>query len=268
MNSDNVRPHRASQDIFTSSHAGPPSHGYVHVWWRTQAEVLAGVRTLAADENSFLTPGDVFSLSRTTHEKAREARRCARVLFRALVAQLYGPELARAELLEGAHGKPSFPKRHSAQTFDAAPEFSLSHSGDAVAVALSHAGPVGIDVEAGTMDALRAARMAPRVLDPHSLLQWEKLAPEERTAAFLCQWTLREALLKATGEGLTRDPRSLGVPLMRLSGASHEVQVEQAFSEPQDSTPGSRLVFWRVHLLCTAPHAALAAGPQAKVRVF
>lgn len=268
MNSDDRGPKQVSQNLLPSCHPERPSPGHVHVWWRTQAEALACVRAVVADENSLLTPGDVLSLSRTTHEKAKEARRCTRVLFRALALQLYGPELARTELLEGAHGKPSFPKGHAGQPLDAVPEFSLSHSGETVAVALSHAGPVGVDVEAARLDALRAARMAPRVLDAPTLLKWETLAPDERTAAFLSQWTLREALLKATGEGLTRDPRSLDIPLMHESGASHGVPVDQGLSSEHNATPGASLVVWRVHLLCTAPHVALAAEPHAKVRLF
>lgn len=241
----------------------------MHVWWRAQSEVLACVRAVVGDENTLLTPGDVESLSRTSHAQAQEARRCARLLLRALVARLFGTEAARVELQEAAHGKPAF---HSPDPQLLLPEFSLSHSGDTVAVALSLAGPVGVDVEAAALDATRAERLASRTLDTHTLSEWNALAPSQRVAAFLSQWTQREALLKATGEGLTRDPRSLVVPLTLGCGTAHDVRVDASggVRDREASPPAGdqESSTWRVHVLHTNPHVALAASPGALVRVF
>jgi len=159
-----------------------------------------------------LTPGDESALALTTHAEAREARRTARLLLRTLLAIRYSSGVAQTEFVFGPHGKPSLDA--GGQTIVPGLDFSLSHSREFVAVALSHEGPVGVDVEEGVCTPQRAARLAPRVLDPQALAQFLSLSQEDSVGFFLAQWTAREALLKVTGEGFTRDPRSLAVPLL------------------------------------------------------
>ncbi len=79
------------------------------------------------------------------------------------------------------HGKPALA--------EGGPHFSLSHAGDVVGVAVLDVGPVGLDVE---------------VVRPMSDLDATARhvgAPSE-PAAFFRAWTRKEALLKATGDGL------------------------------------------------------------------
>ncbi|MCO1655826.1 4'-phosphopantetheinyl transferase family protein [Pseudonocardia humida] len=82
------------------------------------------------------------------------------------------------------HGKPTLP---------GGPGFSLTHAGDLVGVAV-HDGPVGLDVEHARPLADLAA-MAAHVSSPD-----ETVADD---SAFFTLWTRKEALLKATGEGLS-----------------------------------------------------------------
>jgi 4'-phosphopantetheinyl transferase len=101
---------------------------------------------------------------------------------------------------------------------------SVAHSADLVAVALTRAGPVGVDVE---VDAAGPAVLDKSGLDKSGLdaigldaigLDAIGLAcgPTERTqvrsrADFLTFWTRKEAVLKATGEGLRRPMTDLVV---------------------------------------------------------
>jgi 4'-phosphopantetheinyl transferase len=88
------------------------------------------------------------------------------------------------------HGKPTLP---------GGPGFSLTHAGDLVGVAV-HQGPVGLDVElARTLPDL--ASMVEHVRSPD-----ETVADDE---AFFTLWTRKEALLKATGEGLSAPMRDI-----------------------------------------------------------
>ncbi|MFC9969909.1 4'-phosphopantetheinyl transferase family protein [Spirillospora sp. NPDC127200] len=81
---------------------------------------------------------------------------------------------------------------HGPPRVSGGPHLSVSHSGDRVAVAVSPHGPLGVDVEAA------AGRMAADIAG-HLLAPGED-APDE--AALLSYWTRKEALLKATGDGL------------------------------------------------------------------
>jgi 4'-phosphopantetheinyl transferase len=81
-------------------------------------------------------------------------------------------------------------------------EWNLSHTAGLVAVAVTAAGrPVGVDVEA-----LRAlhheAGVASRVLTDEEHHQYESLPDDRRNAFLLRMWARKEALVKASGEGI------------------------------------------------------------------
>lgn len=79
------------------------------------------------------------------------------------------------------------------------PSFSLSHTDGMVACAVSESGTVGVDVE-GDRGRIDIHGIAGRFFAPA-----EARAVRERGAgAFTRIWTLKEAFLKATGEGLRR----------------------------------------------------------------
>jgi 4'-phosphopantetheinyl transferase len=81
-------------------------------------------------------------------------------------------------------------KQHGKPVLPGGPAFSLTHAGDVVGVAVSPLGPVGLDVEQARPMADLAA------------LARHIGAPAE-TGGFFRAWTRKEALLKATGEGLS-----------------------------------------------------------------
>jgi 4'-phosphopantetheinyl transferase len=87
---------------------------------------------------------------------------------------------------------------------DAVPFVSLSRAGDAVIVAVSTAGAVGVDLE--RRDAARFSGF-----DQVALHTAESASTIEDRAL---TWVRKESLLKATGDGLLVDPR-----LVRVSAA-------------------------------------------------
>nr|WP_235001196.1 4'-phosphopantetheinyl transferase superfamily protein [Marinactinospora thermotolerans] len=80
-------------------------------------------------------------------------------------------------------------------------EISISHSGGRVVVALTRQVPVGVDVEE-----VRASRdidgLGDYVLTPTEQAALKALSGRERVSGFFTYWARKEALLKATGEGL------------------------------------------------------------------
>jgi len=105
----------------------------------------------------------------------------------------YGISEREAVICLGEHGKPylrDYPNLH----------FNLSHSGSMVMAAFSDV-PVGCDVEK-----IGEARLpvAHRFFAPEELKRLEQAPPgEERNRLFFRFWTLKESVLKATGNGMT-----------------------------------------------------------------
>jgi 4'-phosphopantetheinyl transferase len=96
------------------------------------------------------------------------------------------------------HGKP---------VLAGGPAHSVAHSGDLVAVAVARA-PVGVDLEqadgrphllGGDGDPEALARLA---LSPAEQTRLAAVPPAGRARAFLVAWTRKEAVTKATGDGL------------------------------------------------------------------
>lgn len=106
----------------------------------------------------------------------------------------------------GPHGKPRL-------LWPAAPlDFSLSHAGRHVVLAMTAAPAVGVDIEVVRPDIEGAAAI---VLTGHELARFSTLPSGQRPHAFLHYWTRKEALVKATGEGL-------GVPLSEIEVSNHD----------------------------------------------
>ena len=89
--------------------------------------------------------------------------------------------------------------------------FSVSHSGRHGLLAVARAGRLGVDVEElaprRDLDALIAA-----VLTPGERAEVQAMAGPLRVRAFYRLWTVKEALVKALGEGVHRDMAGFEVP--------------------------------------------------------
>lgn len=82
--------------------------------------------------------------------------------------------------------------------------FNLSDSGALLALALARNDPIGVDVE--RIEAPRDLEgLLERVFAARELAWWRTRAAETRLADFYRVWTRKEAVLKATGEGIRRE---------------------------------------------------------------
>lgn len=149
-----------------------------------------------------LPPADREDVARLRHPADRLSTATGRAAVRWLLSGLLDCEPQDVALVRGEHGKPLLDRgRHglvATRLF-----FSVSHIRGLVAVALSNVA-VGVDVEAvrGLPDMEAIAR---EFLAPDVLRSWEATACEaERSAMFYRYWTLGEAFIKATGEGLSQ----------------------------------------------------------------
>jgi 4'-phosphopantetheinyl transferase len=149
----------------------------------------------------------------TTYARAGDRARFAggRVLARRAVAAQLGcdpreVELdARCTVCGGPHGRPRV-----LGAGDGLLDLSIAHAGERVVVAVARGCGVGVDVEPiGPFEDLTGA--AAGVLAPAERTVLAALPASERATAFFRYWTRKEALLKATGQGLTLEPAALHV---------------------------------------------------------
>ncbi|WP_148667852.1 4'-phosphopantetheinyl transferase family protein, partial [Mizugakiibacter sediminis] len=91
-----------------------------------------------------------------------------------------------------------------------APAFNLSHAGGLALLAVGRVRALGIDVEA-VRPLPDAELLARRCFTPAECLTIAATAPQRRALAVMTCWTRKEALLKATGDGLGRDPCGIHV---------------------------------------------------------
>lgn len=185
------------------SSAPPLRAGECHVWWASPA--AAGAPLVA-----LLDAAERERWSRFRRDEDRARYLVAHALKRIVLAGYLGVPpgalafAARCPRCGGAHGKPRLGEPYGAL------EFSLSHSGDRVALAVARGVPVGVDVERLAPERDRGS-LAAAVLSAAEQETMAALPQARRGAALLRYWTRKEALLKATGDGLAVAPTSLTV---------------------------------------------------------
>lgn len=113
----------------------------------------------------------------------------------------------RCERCRGPHGRPVVV--HPTGLANGPLHVSLSRAGNAVAVAVTLGGPVGIDIE--EIAAASRATFADVAFNGAELAELSGLDPAELAWTRAAMWTGKEAVLKAWGVGLRVDPRELTV---------------------------------------------------------
>jgi 4'-phosphopantetheinyl transferase len=101
--------------------------------------------------------------------------------------------------------------------------FNLSHTRSFVACTVNTSNEIGIDVEI-LSDRHWDIDMAERFFSPLEVAILRATAPDRQQETFFRFWTLKEAFIKATGEGLNRELDSFSFaldPVSILFGAGH-----------------------------------------------
>jgi 4'-phosphopantetheinyl transferase len=146
----------------------------------------------------------------------------------------------------GPHGKPELAGAFTGSGL----HFNLAHSAALALVAVTRAGPIGVDVER-IRPMPNAGDMVTRFFSKREAAAFQALSEDQKTEAFFRLWTRKEAWLKATGEG--------------IAGSLDRVEVAFLPGEPPRflSLPGDAQVLANcsLHVLAPAPGftGALAA---------
>lgn len=188
----------------------------------------------AHDSLIFLEP----CLDLHDHERAARFRfpedRARFVLGRGLLRKCLGHYLRQTpETIDLAYtdrGRPIFPQDETLQ-------FSISHTHDLVAFALTARARVGIDLEyvQAKVDPLE---LAGRIFSEEDLRVFQTLPGSETLQAFFRAWTRKEAYLKARGEGIAEELRQVSVSF----GPEETATLTDARDE-------SAARMWRLHTL-------------------
>ena len=177
----------------------------VHVW-RIR---LDGGR--AADLSPLLSPDEQERANRFRFAENRQSYMVAHGMLRQILARYAGASAAALVFRTGEYGKPSLHAASGARPL----EFNLSHSGDYALLAVSRAGPVGVDVERWNAG-IEHLELANHFFSPaeREALHGLATAREQMVAGFFAAWSRKEAYLKARGDGIAHGLHHFDVSLL------------------------------------------------------
>jgi 4'-phosphopantetheinyl transferase len=181
-------PHNVS-----SSPPSPPAAATTVEVWTVALDVPSKISAAA---HAILTPAEQHRAGQFRVAPARRNYVVAHAALRRIVADRLSRAPGEVNFQNGPHGKPALAGGSGASL-----EFNLSHSGDFALVATSRTAPVGVDVERirALPDALAIAR---RFFTSAEAAVLSDLSGPEQAAAFFSLWTCKEAVVKATGQGI------------------------------------------------------------------
>jgi 4'-phosphopantetheinyl transferase len=214
--------------------------GDVHLWLVDCAAIhdpalLARYRDLLSEE-------EYARQQRYRFQRDRHRDLVARALVRTSLSRYAGVDPANWRFEQGEHGKPRLV---------AAPEplnFNLSHSHERVVCAIAR-NPVGVDIEyCGRANDVLA--IAERYFSASESRDLFALAQDEQRERFFDYWTLKEAYMKARGEGI-----ALGLGNFSFSFAASEA-IAVGFDACLQDDPCE----WQFRLMCPQPDYRMAVA--------
>jgi 4'-phosphopantetheinyl transferase len=178
-------------------------------YWRERLRLCPGcvdvvmcrldLETAAVDALArVLGPDEAARARRFRSAAARRAYVIARGRLRQLLAAVLDRPPDAVRLTAAAGGKPGLAGPDAGRV-----RFSLAHSGQLMLCALTWDDEVGVDVEQ-VRDDVEIAAITRRFFAVEEARGLLALAPAGRREAFFACWTRKEAVLKATGDGLAR----------------------------------------------------------------
>jgi 4'-phosphopantetheinyl transferase len=171
----------------------------IHIWFQplamTQAELEVAFQLLSDDEKNRANRFH-FSQHRARFTEARSQLRQILSLYCGIAAK-------NIQFHYSDHGKPDLAGSSLPITFN------TSHSHELVTYVIGYQQAVGIDIE--KIAETTHDKLAERFFNPQENLALQSLPSAERQMAFYTLWARKEALMKATGQGLSLSLKSFQV---------------------------------------------------------
>lgn len=225
------------------------SNNEVHVW-------CASLEQNAADCALLLSADEQARARRFRFEREQRRFTIGRGLLRLILSRYLNIPPENLQFEYGTYGKPALDV--GTQNIS----FNLAHSGELALYAITANLEIGVDLEQ-IHPIPDVQQLAEQYFSPSEKAELNALPPGERLEAFFRGWTLKEAWLKARGDGLTYPLNQFSVSMapdgpVRLSGAGDDSQELARWSlralNPADGYIGAlavagqiwRLVQWQV----------------------
>ncbi|MEP7063635.1 MAG: 4'-phosphopantetheinyl transferase superfamily protein [Betaproteobacteria bacterium] len=170
----------------------------VYAWWCTLAWSAADVDAARA----ILSPAETARTLRFGLPELRARYVSGRATLRMLLGRWMDVPAEALPIAHGSRGRPHI-------DLAGAPDFNVSHTRDAAVIAISTSARIGVDLERRDR-AVDAARIARKFLTARERAGMDALEADACREHFLRIWTCKEAMSKATGDGLS-------APLGKLS---------------------------------------------------
>ena len=173
----------------------------VALWWAT----LAASDDEVARVSGWLAPAEHARAARFGREILSRRYILGRALLRWVLGNALGLTPPAVPIVRGERGRPRL-------ATDVGIDFNVSHTRDVALIGIARAGRIGVDVERADRD-VRADGLARKFLTAAEQATLTPLPEAERRARFLRYWTCKEAMSKATGDGLSAPMPCLEVRL-------------------------------------------------------
>lgn len=180
-------------NIFTKSHSIP-----------TESEILLWILPLndpafAAQTYEYLSCSEVNHLNKLRRTDTKLQYQVSHGCLRKILSSMLNIPGSELTFHKQVHGKPflvnlplNAPSLH----------FNISHSQDYAVIGISSSTPIGVDIERIRPD-FSAEKLAKRFFHPNEYTAFLSLPDSERYSWFIKHWTMKEAFVKALGDGLT-----------------------------------------------------------------
>jgi len=197
------------------------SEGEVHVWKIFPKESHVSPLPFT----SILSPDEIQKAERFQFEKHRIQSSLSQGLLRTLLGNYLNKNSQEISFVRGERGKPYLSPEANYQNL----QFNISHSHGVILLAFTIRQEVGVDVEK-IQRQKTGEGIAKKYFTQREYNFLNSQAPEKKAEAFFTLWVLKEAFLKACGQGLFEslkeslkaiecqwEPESGGVDLVSLS---------------------------------------------------
>ena len=186
----------------------PTSHpaleeGAVHVW-RTD---VGGSADKLDRCRAVLDPDELARAARFRFDRDRDSYTTGRGTLRRLLAKYLSAPPAELRFATNDYGKPYLTSPSTANL-----QFNVSHSGKLVLIAVALRRDVGIDVEV-EQAGFDWQPIATRIYSEGEQAALRKMPENDQVRGFFQCWALKEAYVKARGQGLSFSLQSFTVPV-------------------------------------------------------